>query len=289
MKIVPGPDFPTGGIIIGRSGIRQAFETGRESITIRARTEFEEIRKDRQAIIVTEIPYQVNKKSLIERIAELVRGKQIEGIGEMRDESDRSGMRIVMELKRDATPEVVLNQLFRFTQLQTSFGINVLALDDGQPRQMGLRDALLCFIRFREEVIVRRSRFELGKRARPGAQPGGAGDRGRQYRRGDPADPCQPRCGGGAGGADGPGLAGRGYRRPAGVDRRAGQCHRRRRHGAADRGAGARHPGIAAATPDRAGAREDPGRDDRGGGEDPRAAGHLELAYPAHGGDDARN
>jgi len=163
MKIVPGPDFPTGGIIIGRSGIRQAFETGRESITIRARTEFEEIRKDRTAIIVTEIPYQVNKKTLIEKIAELVRGKVIEGIGEMRDESDRSGMRIVMELKRDATPEVVLNQLFRFTQLQTTFGINVLALDDGQPRQMGLRDALLSFIRFREDVILRRSRFDLGK------------------------------------------------------------------------------------------------------------------------------
>ncbi|WP_428542905.1 DNA gyrase subunit A [Rhodopila sp.] len=163
MKIVPGPDFPTGGIIIGRSGIRAAFETGRESITIRAKTEFEEIRRDRQAIIVTEIPYQVNKKTLIEKIAELVRGKIIEGIGEMRDESDRSGMRIVMELKRDATPEVVLNQLFRFTQLQTSFGINVLALDDGQPKQMGLREALSCFIRFREEVILRRSRFELGK------------------------------------------------------------------------------------------------------------------------------
>ncbi|WP_428488492.1 DNA gyrase subunit A [Rhodopila sp.] len=163
MKIVPGPDFPTGGIIIGRSGIRQAFETGRDSITIRARTEFEEIRRDRIAIIVTEIPYQVNKKTLIEKIAELVRGKVIEGIGEMRDESDRSGMRIVMELKRDATPEVVLNQLFRFTQLQTSFGINVLALDDGQPRQMGLREALLAFIRFREEVILRRSRFDLNK------------------------------------------------------------------------------------------------------------------------------
>src|SRR3954470_5013476 len=163
LKIVPGPDFPTGGIIIGRSGIRQAFETGRESITIRARTEFEEIRKDRTAIIVTEIPYQVNKKTLIEKIAELVRGKVIEGIGEMRDESDRSGMRIVMELKRDATPEVVLNQLFRFTQLQTTFGINVLALDDGQPRQLGLRDALMSFIRFREDVILRRWRFELTK------------------------------------------------------------------------------------------------------------------------------
>ncbi len=164
MKIVPGPDFPTGGIIIGRSGIRGAFETGRDSIIIRARTEFEEIRKDRIAIIVTEIPYQVNKKTLIEKIAELVRGKEIMSMRVSGGhESDRSGMRIVMELKRDATPEVVLNQLFRFTQLQTSFGINVLALDDGQPKQMGLREALLAFIRFREEVILRRSRFELGK------------------------------------------------------------------------------------------------------------------------------
>jgi len=163
MRIVPGPDFPTGGIIIGRSGIRGAFETGRDSITIRAKTEFEEIRKDRQAIVVTEIPYQVNKKVLLERIAELVRAKQIEGIGEMRDESDRSGMRIVIEIRRDATPEVVLNQLFRFTQLQTTFGANMLALDNGQPRLMGLRDALQCFIRFREDVILRRSRFELTK------------------------------------------------------------------------------------------------------------------------------
>jgi DNA gyrase subunit A len=163
MKIVPGPDFPTGGIIIGRSGMRTAFETGRGSITLRAKTEFEEVRKDRQAIIVTEIPYQVNKKVLLERIAELVRAKEIEGIGEMRDESDRSGMRIVIELRRDATADVVLNQLFRFTQLQTGFGINMLALDNGQPRLMGLKDALQCFIRFREEVILRRARFELGK------------------------------------------------------------------------------------------------------------------------------
>ena len=163
MKIIPGPDFPTGGIIIGRSGCKGAFETGRDSIIIRAKTEFEELRKDRMAIIVTEIPYQVNKKTLLERIAELVRAKQVEGIGEMRDESDRSGMRIVIEIRRDATPEVVLNQLYRFTQLQTSFGINVLALDDGQPRQMGLKDALNCFIRFREEVIIRRARFDLGK------------------------------------------------------------------------------------------------------------------------------
>ena len=163
MQIVAGPDFPTGGIILGRSGIRSAFETGRGSIMIRARAEFEEIRRDREAIIITEIPYQVNKSTLLERIGELVRAKQIEGIGEMRDESDRSGMRIVIELKRDATAEVVLNQLFRFTQLQVSFGVNMLALDGGRPRQMGLKDALQCFIAFREEVILRRARFELGK------------------------------------------------------------------------------------------------------------------------------
>jgi DNA gyrase subunit A len=163
MRIVPGPDFPTGGIIVGRSGIRGAYETGRETITIRARSEFEDMARDREAIIINEIPYQVNKKTLLERIGELVREKQVEGISGVRDESDRSGMRIVIELKRDATPEVVLNQLYRFTQLQITFGINMLALDAGRPRQLGLRDALLCFIRFREEVIERRARFELEK------------------------------------------------------------------------------------------------------------------------------
>ena len=163
MKIVPGPDFPTGGLILGRSGIRSAFETGRGSIAIRARTEIEEIRKDRFAIIVNEIPFQVNKSTLLERIAELVRAKQVEGISDLRDESDRSGMRIVIELKRDATPEVVLNHLFRFTQLQTSFGVNSLALDGGRPRMMGLKDALEVFIRFREEVILRRARHDLRK------------------------------------------------------------------------------------------------------------------------------
>ena len=165
MKIVPGPDFPTGAMILGRAGIRQAFETGRGSIVLRARAEFEKLGRggDRMQIVVTEIPYQVNKATLLERIAELVRAKQVEGIGDMRDESDRSGMRIVIELRRDATPEVVLNQLFRFTALQTSFGVNFLALDGGQPRLMGLKDALLVFIRFREDVILRRARHELGK------------------------------------------------------------------------------------------------------------------------------
>lgn len=163
MALVPGPDFPTGGIILGRAGIRSAFETGRGSITIRAKAEFEDIRKDRLAIIIREIPYQVNKSTLIERIAELVREKIVEGISDLRDESDRDGMRVVIELKRDATPEVVLNQLYRHTQLQTGFGINMLALDNGRPRQMGLRQMLDCFILFREEVILRRSRFDLSK------------------------------------------------------------------------------------------------------------------------------
>jgi DNA gyrase subunit A len=163
MQIVPGPDFPTAGIILGRSGIRSAFETGRGSITIRARAAIEQIRKDRDAIVVTEIPYQVNKSALLERIAELVRAKDIEGIADLRDESDRDGMRIVIELKRDATAEVVLNHLYRYTNLQTSFGINMLALDRGKPRQMGLKELLGLFVEFREEVILRRARFELNK------------------------------------------------------------------------------------------------------------------------------
>ncbi|MGH7101141.1 MAG: DNA gyrase/topoisomerase IV subunit A, partial [Acetobacteraceae bacterium] len=163
LKLVPGPDFPTGGLILGRGGIRSAYETGRGAIIMRARSTIEEIRRDRHAIVVTEIPYQVNKANLLERIAELVRHKTIEGISDLRDESDRDGMRIVIELKRDATAEVVLNQLFRFTQLQTSFGANMVALAGGQPRLMGLREALLLFLAFREEVVLRRSRFELGR------------------------------------------------------------------------------------------------------------------------------
>ena len=158
IRIVPGPDFPTGGLILGRAGIRSAYETGKGGIPLRARTAIEELRGHRSAIVVTEIPYQVNKTTLLERIAELVRSKQVEGISDLRDESDRSGMRIVIELRREATPEVVLNQLYRFTQLQISFAANILALDKGRPRQMGLKDALRAFIDFREEVILRRSR-----------------------------------------------------------------------------------------------------------------------------------
>ncbi len=163
MKIIPGPDFPTGALILGRAGIRSAFETGRGSIVLRARAEIEEMRGGRSAIAISEIPYQVNKATLIERIAELVRAKQIEGISDLRDESDRSGLRIVIELKKDATPEVVLNHLYRYTNLQTSFAVNFLALHQGRPQQMGLRQALQAFIDFREEVILRRSRFRLAK------------------------------------------------------------------------------------------------------------------------------
>ena len=163
MTYIPGPDFPTGGFILGRSGIRSAYTTGRGTVIMRARVEIEDIRKDRKALVITEIPYQVNKATLQERIADLVRTKQIERITDIRDESDRSGVRVVIEIKRDATPEIVLNHLYRFTQLQTSFGINMLALDNGQPRLMGLRDVLEAFITFREEVITRRARFDLGK------------------------------------------------------------------------------------------------------------------------------
>jgi DNA gyrase subunit A len=163
MEIVPGPDFPTGGTILGRAGIRAAFTTGRGSVVMRGRVHFEEIRKDREAIIVTEVPYQVNKARMLEQIAELVRDKRIEGISELRDESDRDGVRMVVELKRDAIAEVVLAQLYRFTPLQTSFGVNSLALNGGRPLMMTLRDIIVAFLAFREEVITRRTIYELGK------------------------------------------------------------------------------------------------------------------------------
>src|SRR3569833_1065944 len=161
--IVPGPDFPTGGLIIGRLAAKAALARGRGSILMRARCAIEEIRKDRDAIIVSEIPYMVNKAVLQERIAELVRDKRVEGISDIRDESDRHGMRVVIELKRDASGEVVLNQLYRFSQLQTSFGVNMLALNDGRPQQMNLKSMIGAFVAFREEVVTRRTRFELSK------------------------------------------------------------------------------------------------------------------------------
>ena len=160
---IPAPDFPTGGAILGRSGVLSAFHTGRGSVVMRGKTSFEEIRKDRMAIIVHEVPYQVNKARMIENMAEAVRDKRIEGIADLRDESDRDGVRVVIELKRDAEPEVVQAQIFKFTPLQTSFGVNMLALDGGQPRLMNLKEILVAFIAFREEVIRRRTVFELGK------------------------------------------------------------------------------------------------------------------------------
>ena len=165
MEIVPGPDFPTGGLILGRSGARKAYLEGRGSVIIRSKTRIEELRKDRFAIIIDEIPYQVNKSTMIERIAEAARDKRIEGIAHVQDESDRVGVRVVIELKRDATPEVVLNQLFRFTPMQTSFGCNMLALNGGRPEQLTLKDFLRYFITFREEVVARRTAYEL-RRAR---------------------------------------------------------------------------------------------------------------------------
>jgi DNA gyrase subunit A len=163
MEFVPAPDFPTGGIIIGRAGTHAAFKTGRGAVVLRAKSHVEEVRKDRDAIVVTEIPYQVNKSKLVERIAETVRDKLVEGISDLRDESDRDGLRVVIELKRDADPDVVLNQLFRHTALQTSFGVNMLALNDGRPEQMTLRDIIVAFIAFREQVITRRTTHLLNK------------------------------------------------------------------------------------------------------------------------------
>src|SRR5271168_832790 len=163
ISIVPGPDFPTGGIILGRQGIRSAYHLGRGSIVMRGKVSIDTIRKDREAIIVTEIPYQVNKATMVERIAELVREKRIEGISDLRDESDRDGFRVVVELKRDAVPDVVLNQLYRFTPLQTNFAANMLALDSGRPQTMNLKDLLTLFVAFREQVVTRRTKFLLGK------------------------------------------------------------------------------------------------------------------------------
>jgi DNA gyrase subunit A len=163
MEIIPGPDFPTGGIILGRSGIRSAYMTARGSILMRGRVSVETVRKEREALVITEIPYQVNKATMIEKIAELVRDKRIEGISDIRDESDRDGMRVVIELRRDAVAEVVLNQIYRFSALQTSFGANMVALNGGRPEQMTLKDLLEAFVAFREEVVSRRTKYLLKK------------------------------------------------------------------------------------------------------------------------------
>ncbi len=162
-EIVLGPDFPTGGIILGRKGIKLAYETGRGSVVIRGKVHTETIRKNREALIITEVPYQVNKAGLVEKMADLVRNKRVEGISDIRDESDKDGNRVVIEIKRDANPEVVLNQLYKFSPLQSSFGCNMIALNGGKPEQLQLRDFLTAFNAFREEVISRRTKFLLMK------------------------------------------------------------------------------------------------------------------------------
>lgn len=163
MEHIKGPDFPTGGIIMGRSGIRAAYATGRAKITLRARTEIQEFKGDRERIVVTEIPYMVNKARLIESIADLVKEKRIDGISDLRDESDREGLRIVIELKRDANAQVVLNRLFSYTQLQDTVGVIMLALVNGQPKVLTLKEILQCYIDFQREVVVRRTKFDLAK------------------------------------------------------------------------------------------------------------------------------
>ncbi|AKI00622.1 DNA gyrase, A subunit [Hoeflea sp. IMCC20628] len=163
MSIIPGPDFPTSGIILGQAGIRQAFETGRGSVMMRGKVHVEPMRNDREAIIITEVPYQVNKATMIEKMAELVRDKRIEGISDLRDESDRQGYRVVIELKRDVVADVIINQLYRYTPLQSSFGVNMVALNGGKPELMNLIDMLKAFVAFREDVITRRTKYLLRK------------------------------------------------------------------------------------------------------------------------------
>jgi DNA gyrase subunit A len=160
---MPGPDFPTGALILGRNGIKEAYHFGRGSIVMRGRTHIEELRKDREAIVITEVPYQVNKARMIERIAECVNEKIIEGISDIRDESDRDGVRVVVELKKDAMSDVVLAQLYKHTPLQTSFGVNMLALNGGRPQLLNLKDVISAFVAFREDVITRRTVHLLGK------------------------------------------------------------------------------------------------------------------------------
>lgn len=163
IKIVPGPDFPTGGLILGYGGAKNAYLTGRGSVMMRAKCTIEEIRKDREAIIVHEIPYQVNKAMLVQKIAELVKEKKVEGISDIRDESDRQGVRVVVEVKKEFQADVVLNQLYKYTQLQTSFGMNMLAINNSCPMMMNLKDIIAAFVKFREEVIRRRTIFKLNK------------------------------------------------------------------------------------------------------------------------------
>src|SRR5262249_54033785 len=171
--IIPGPDFPTGGIILGRQGIRSAYHLGRGSIIMRGKVEIETLRGDREAIVITEIPYQVNKATMVEHIGELWRDKKIDGIAALRDESDRDGYRVVIEIKRDVMADIVLNQLYRFTALQSTFAANMVARDAGRPQVMNLKNLLTSFVHFREAVISGRAKSRLGRAAGPGYGRGG--------------------------------------------------------------------------------------------------------------------
>ena len=163
MKVVTGPDFPTAGYIYGVSGIREAYTTGRGTITLRAKAHAEKLRGGREAIIITELPYQVNKASLIEKISELSRERKIDGISEIRDETNREGIRVVMELGRGEIPQIIINQLYKHTQMQTTFGIIMLALVDRRPQIVNLKQMLEAFIRFRREIVTRRTRYDLAR------------------------------------------------------------------------------------------------------------------------------
>ena len=192
MRHVKGPDFPTGGIIVGYQGIRDAYETGRGRVRVRARVGIEEIGQGKEALIVTELPYAVKKggdSGLITKIADLVHDKKIPDITDLRDESDRHGMRLVIELKRGALPKVVLNQLYKHTAMQSTFGVNMVALVDGVPRTLSLREVIAAYVAHQREVIVRRTKYELRREGAPRAHPRGPAHRDRQPRRGHRADP----------------------------------------------------------------------------------------------------
>ena len=186
IRIVPGPDFPTGGLILGYGGAKNAYLTGRGSIMMRAKCTIEEIRKDREAIVVHEIPYQVNKAMLVQKIAELVKEKKIEGISDIRDESDRQGVRVVIEVKKEFQADVVLNQLYKYTQLQTSFGMNMLAINNGRPMMMNLKDIIAAFVKFRGRTMSYPPAHgvQTQQGARQGARVGRFGDCGRKPRPG---------------------------------------------------------------------------------------------------------
>ncbi len=246
IEIVPGPDFPTGGMILGRMGIRSAYHKGRGSILMRGRVSIETIRKEREALIITEIPYQVNKSTMIEKIAELVREKKIEGISDIRDESDRQGMRVVIELKRDAMPDVVLNQLYRFSTLQSTFGCNMVALIGGRPEMFNLKDLVRAFMRFPRGGGRAPHQVPAAQGARPRPCAGRLGNRRRQYRRDHRAHPQGAGSGRGARAIDGPRLAGQGHHPAGRADRRSAPQGLGRRDLPAVGGAGPRHSRICA-------------------------------------------